>query len=205
MVVNPEMTLTENRLFGVYPKAFALEARAEIRYQTGRSPQELAGMATQQRSAATTASRTSIGGEMPEVVYRPVPPSIFFTRFNTFPCESVSIECVRLRLKKILEGRARSCNRTRSADALRDRPLLERTAMRGRDAWMRSTLGGSVPPRNRSIRSRPRYLHHTLVRHRLSRPRVGGRRDRRTRRIPLGGNLVRIARTFEPFPDPIRP
>src|SRR5579859_1289722 len=43
------------------------------------------------------------------------------TRFNTFPCESASIQCVCLRLKKILKGRALSCNRTRSADALRDR------------------------------------------------------------------------------------
>ena len=30
----------------------------------------------------------------------------------------------------------------------------------------------------------------------------GGRRDRRTRRIPLGGNLVRIVRTFKPFREP---
>src|ERR1700733_5449412 len=40
-----------------------------------------------------------------------------------------------------------------------------------------------------SLHSRPRSLHHTLVRHRLPGPRTGGRRDRRTRRIPPGENL----------------
>ena len=168
----------------------------EVRYQTARSPHELAGMATQQRSAATTASPTSIGGEMPKV----------FHHVQHFPLRIgiyVSIECVRLRLKKILKGRALSCNRTRSADALSDRSwsaLLCEVAMNGCEAPL------AAPFRLRTARYvlGPQYLHHTLVRHRSPRPRAGGRRDR-TRRIPLGGNLVRIVRTFEPFPDPIRP
>jgi len=54
----------------------------------------------------------------------PLPP-IIFTESNTFPCKSESIWCVRSRLKKILKGRALSCNRTRSA------PCAQRSTARG--------------------------------------------------------------------------
>jgi hypothetical protein len=52
----------------------------------------------------------------------------------------------------------------------------------------------------------PAWTENRVTSARLTtpRPRAGGRRYRRTRRIPLGGNPVRIVRTFEPFPKPVR-
>ncbi|MDX6464892.1 MAG: hypothetical protein QOE55_8589 [Acidobacteriaceae bacterium] len=81
------------------------------------------------------------------------PPSqSFFAEPNTFPCKSVSIECVRSRLKKILKGRALSCSQTRSAPcAQRSISPGARPRREGRDACMQSTLGGSVPPWHRSF------------------------------------------------------
>jgi hypothetical protein len=82
----------------------------------------------------------------------PCPSSQFFSiGFNTFPCELVSIECVRSPLKKILKGKRCHATGPDRPGVLKDQPLLERTPGRDRDACRQSTLGGFVSPWNRSF------------------------------------------------------
>jgi hypothetical protein len=74
-----------------------------------------------------------------------------------FPANSyLSIECIRSPLKRILRvERCRAAGpdrpRTVTDRPLRDQPLVERTPERGRDACKQSSLGGFVPPWNRSF------------------------------------------------------
>ena len=68
----------------------------------------------------------------------------------------ISIECVRSLLKRILKvERCRAAGpdqpRALRGRPLRDHPLVGRTPQRGRDACKQSTLGGFVPPWNRSF------------------------------------------------------
>jgi hypothetical protein len=163
------------------------------------------------------------------------PLSIFFTGSNTFPSKSVSIECVRSRLKKILKVERCRAPRPDPPGTLRDQPLVERApgarsrCMQAKHPWrLRSALAPllldgnvrrgyapvSVANHDRNsgdgrnlARPGPISRHAISVADRASPPtalrtRAGGRRDLRTRRIPSGGNLVRIVRTFEPFPEP---
>ena len=131
-------------------------------------------------------------------------PSQSFSQSSTLSSGNLHLYwCVRSRLKKMLKRRALSCNRTRSAPcALRDRPLrgqplLERApgagsrCMHTKHSWrLRSALEPLLLDGNLRPLCGPLPITKTP-----SRP----KKRRRTRRIPRGGNLVRIVRTFEPF------
>jgi len=94
----------------------------------------------------------------PEATYRLVPPlKSFFTGFNTFPSESVSIPVRSLYAWR----KSSSVERCRATGPHRPVRLeIDRSEVnlswsppppRARDACMQSTLGGFVPPWNRSF------------------------------------------------------
>jgi hypothetical protein len=96
---------------------------------------------------------------MPGSCLSPCPSSrSFSTGFNTFPANSylTIYRTHPLTLEENPQGKALSCSRTRSPRTLGDRPLRDqslvgRTPERGPDACKQSTLGGFVPPWNRSF------------------------------------------------------